>query len=241
VIAYILIGNTNIKVSAAGRGEVSLPVATAARDLPPVLSPLAGAAVVASSVNPAAEAAVASACASVGIPVPFYVGRDFPAGVEMLVDSPCAVGVDRVLNAKAAFAACSAPCAALDFGTALSISVCDGQGRFVGGAICPGVALSLDALHRETALLPSVAPDRPPAALGRNTRDAMLSGCVCGVVGAAREIVSRIERETCSILSVFVTGGDVPLVTPFIPADWTVSAGLTMSGLMLAYDEYRRK
>lgn len=233
--AYILVGNTNIKVSADGRADAVVSVSIARGGLVPALSGQSGP-VAAASVNPAAEEAVAAACASAGLPAPVYVGRDFSTGVEMLVDNPGAVGIDRILNVRAAFEAARGACAAVDFGTALSISVCDSRGRFVGGAISPGIALSLDALHRETALLPAVSPDVPRAALGPNTRDAMLSGCVCGAAGAAREVLSRIEKELGLKLAVFVTGGDAALVGAFLPADWTVTPGLTMTGLRLAYD-----
>ena len=141
------------------------------------------------------QAAVAAACVKASLLAPVYAGRDFVAGVELAVDNPAAVGIDRVLNVKAAFAHSGAACAAVDLGTAISISVCDDTGRFAGGAILPGVGLALAALRERTALLPEVRPALPATPLGRNTAAAMTSGCVFGAVGAIRVQVWRASPE----------------------------------------------
>jgi type III pantothenate kinase len=197
------------------------------------------AAAVAASVNPTAEPLLVEMCFESGLSAPLYAGRDFPTGVEMAVENPAAVGIDRILNVKAAFGRSGAACAAVDFGTATSISVADGRGHFVGGAIMPGMAVALRALEESTALLPAVTLALPGEALGGNTAAAMLSGCVFGTLGATKEIISRINAELGTDLKVFVTGGDAKFLSPIVPAGWTTVGDLTFEGLRLAYDERR--
>jgi len=235
MITYFLIGNTSIKVAHGDGPVLSLPAGAPAETLAAFLDAAGGGAAAAASVNPPAEAAVNEACRRAGLDGPVYVGRDFPAGVEMAVGEPEAVGIDRILNVKAAYARCGSACAAVDLGTAVSISVADGEGAFVGGAIMPGLSLSLRALHEHTAFLPEVAPAAPRCALGGDTAEAMLSGAVNGTRGAIKEVVSNISEEAGSSLAVFLTGTDSALIAPGCPPQWRVVDSLTLEGLRLAY------
>jgi type III pantothenate kinase len=237
---FILLGNTTIKMShEPGMAEV-FPVRTAKASLAAALAAHGGEVVVAACVNPPCEGILQAVCSAASLAVPLYAGRDFSAGVEMAVENPETVGVDRVLNVKAAYARARGAAIAVDFGTAVSISACDGAGRFVGGAILPGLAMALDALASGTALLPEIRPARPKSALGANTVTAMQSGTYYGTLGAAREIVARIQATFGCDNSVFVTGGDAELYSDDMPAGWVLAPGLTMEGLRLAYEESLR-
>jgi len=233
----VLLGNTSVKVESARGCFASFPLPGNAETLRSALKGAADRDVAAASVNPAVEPLLDAACRLEGLSAPVYAGRDFPAGVPMAVGNPASVGIDRVLNVKAAFARCRRALATVDFGTATSVSVADGEGRFVGGAIMPGVGLALRALRENTALLPEVATAFPVSALGKNTVEAMTSGCVFGAAGAAKEVVARIEAAMGTRLEVFVTGGDAAVMAEILPATWTLSQGLTLEGLRLAYDE----
>ena len=198
---------------------------------------LRGEAAVVGSVNPPAEGCLDGACRAAGLKGPYYAGRDFPHGVVMMVDSPSAVGMDRILNVKAAYANCGGACIVADFGTAVSLSAADEAGRFIGGAIMPGVGLALDCLSKHTALLPRVDAALPDSPLGRSTPAALRSGCVFGALGGVKEVISRIGAALGKEFRVYYTGGDGALMESIAPAEWMHVPGLTIEGLRLAYEE----
>ncbi|MHC4713122.1 MAG: type III pantothenate kinase [Planctomycetota bacterium] len=233
---YVIIGNSSIKVSAAGSEPVVLPADASAGLISPAIAGGEGPCV-AASVNPGAESALQQACGDAGVAGPLYAGRDFPTGVTIRVKNPETVGVDRILNLRAAFAEAQAPCAAVDLGTAVSISVADRRGRFIGGAILPGLSLGLESLARSAALLPRVGVDLPPSPLGDETKTAMQSGVVYGSMGAVKEIVERISAVLGRPLEVFLTGRDAALLKALAPAEWRFVPALTLEGLTLAYTE----
>jgi type III pantothenate kinase len=217
VPVYVIIGNSSIKVSAAGSEPVVLPADASAGLISPAIAGGEGPCV-AASVNPGAESALQQACGDAG-------------------ENPETVGVDRILNLRAAFAEAQAPCAAVDLGTAVSISVADRRGRFIGGAILPGLSLGLESLARSAALLPRVGVDLPPSPLGDETKTAMQSGVVYGSMGAVKEIVERISAVLGRPLEVFLTGRDAALLKALAPAEWRFVPALTLEGLTLAYTE----
>ncbi|MCD6405584.1 MAG: type III pantothenate kinase [Planctomycetes bacterium] len=236
---FFLVGNTSVKVAPQGRRPQSFPT-DAAGGIGRFLEGLAGALPVAASVNPAGEETVDEACRSAGLSAPLYAGRDFPTGVEIDVERPEKAGIDRILNVKAAFHRALCPSAAVDLGTAVSISVADGRGHFAGGAILAGISLALKALHEGTAFLPDVLPGVPASPLGRDTVSAMQSGALYGTLGAVREVLARISADLECELEVFLTGGDCRLVGEVSPAPWHIAETLTLEGLQLAHDESLR-
>jgi type III pantothenate kinase len=236
---FFLLGNSTVKVSAR-RGSVSVVAIDAAREeLPALLKPYAGRPAIAACVNPPCEPMLAQACRDAGLGAPLYAGRDLPIHMDFDVENPSTVGIDRVLNVKAAYAVNRRAAATVDLGTAVSVSVVDDDGRFVGGAILPGMSLACRSLASGTASLPLVCPSRPKAALGKSTVAAMESGVFYGTLGAVREIISRVSSELDTDIRVFVTGGDSALMRSDLPDDWTYAPGLTMEGLRLVYEEHR--
>lgn len=236
---FALLGNTTMKVAAGSGPATTLPFDGAREALASVIHRQGCTNIAAASVNPDAEEILAGVATSLTLPAPLYAGRDFSTEMEFDVENPQGVGVDRVLNLKAAFARTGRPSAVVDFGTAVSISVCDAEGRFKGGAILPGVSLSLRALADGTAFLPRLEVAMPESALGRSTRDAMLAGACFGAVGAVKELLVRIADETGVEPAVLVTGGDAKLLAPLMPGAWSVAEELTMEGLRLVYGETR--
>ncbi len=122
---------------------------------------------------------------------PFVLRDDLPLPMPLDIDNEQEVGVDRVCSAAAAFERIQAACAVASFGTALTIDCVSQDGRFLGGAILPGLSMAYDALHARTAALPRVAGGVPRGPFGRNTDEAITNGVVYGAAGALREIVER--------------------------------------------------
>ena len=139
---------------------------------------------------------------------PLVVGdADVRLGIELLTDAPEEVGADRIANAVGAFAAHGGPLIVIDFGTATTLDVVDGEGNYCGGAIAPSAAHSVDALHRAAAQLPRIDVRRPPAVIGTATVQTMQSGVYWGYVGLIEGLVRRIREEFGAPMKVVATGG----------------------------------
>jgi type III pantothenate kinase len=120
----------------------------------------------------------------------------------------------------------------IDFGTATTFDVVDRSGNYCGGAIAPGINLSLEALHMAAAKLPRVAIGRPRQVIGKATVPAMQSGVFWGYVGLIEGLVRRIEEEFGESMTVVATGGLAPLFAEAIPMIDVLDAELTLRGLL---------
>ncbi|MFN7225611.1 MAG: type III pantothenate kinase, partial [Paracoccaceae bacterium] len=116
-------------------------------------------------------------------------------GVPVLMDNPREVGADRIINALAAATLHGGPAIVVDFGTATTFDVISEQGQYVGGAIAPGIEISLEALGRRGAQLRKVELMRPRSVIAKNTVEALQSGMLFGVASQVEGIVSRMIRE----------------------------------------------
>ena len=116
-------------------------------------------------------------------------------GFEIRIDNPEEVGADRLANALAGHQRFGGPLIVLDFGTATTFDVVGADGAYLGGVICPGINLSLGALHQAAARLPRIGIGRPQAVIGRSTVPAMQSGIYWGYVGMIEGLVARIRAE----------------------------------------------
>ncbi|CCQ73862.1 type III pantothenate kinase [Magnetospira sp. QH-2] len=156
-------------------------------------------------------------------------------GIKVLVDRPEEVGADRLINAVAAFDAHAEPQIIIDFGTATTFDVVDGQGSYLGGVIAPGINLSLEALHMAAAQLPRVAISRPGQVIGKGTVEAMKSGIFWGYVSMIEGMVDRIRGEFGAPMRVIATGGLADLFTEATDCIDGVDADLTMRGLLILH------
>ena len=116
-------------------------------------------------------------------------------GFDIRVDNPGEVGADRLANSLAGHTNFGGPLIVLDFGTATTFDVVDKDGGYLGGVICPGINLSLGALHQAAARLPRIGIGRPQSVIGRSTVPAMQSGIYWGYVGMIEGLVARIRAE----------------------------------------------
>ncbi len=129
--------------------------------------------------------------------------RDFPSLVRNRTRNPETVGPDRLAAASAAFFHAGGSCVAVSIGTAITASMVDGKGNFVGGLIAPGLRLQAESLHRNTELLPEVDLRRARSVVGKSTPAAIQAGISYGVEGLLREV-----RREAGKVPVFGSGGD---------------------------------
>ncbi|MBA3233866.1 MAG: type III pantothenate kinase [Propionibacteriales bacterium] len=164
------------------------------------------------------------------------------SGLAVLVDNPREVGTDRVANAVAAAQLVGGPCIVVDFETATTFDVVDAQGRFVGGAIAPGVEASMSALRDQAAQLRQVEVDRPRSVVAKNTIEALQSGAVYGFAGLVDGLASRIAGELgadASELSVIATGNLDSVVVDECACVTRREPYLTLLGLRIIYSRNR--
>ena len=167
---------------------------------------------------------------------PMVVGEaGVELGVKNLVDHPEEVGADRLVNAVAARETYRGPVIVVDFGTATTFDVIDGDGNYCGGVIAPGVNLSAEALHMAAAKLPRVAIARPDRVIGTGTVTAMKSGLYWGYVAMIEGLVKRIKKEYGSDMNVIATGGLAPLFTDATACIKGADLDLTLRGLYSVY------
>jgi type III pantothenate kinase len=166
------------------------------------------------------------------------VGPGVRTGLPLLVDNPHEVGADRVANCVAALERHPGPLVVVDFGTAINFDAVSAAGEFVGGAIAPGLEVSVNALGERAARLFGIELATPPAAIGKNTAENMQSGAIFGFAGLVDGMVRRFAGELGS-LSVIATGGLAGLVTPHCETVDEVAPWLTLDGLRLIWERNR--
>lgn len=164
------------------------------------------------------------------------VGRDTARVTAIKADNPAEVGADRVANAVAAAAFYGSPAIVVDFGTATNIDVVDASGSYIGGAIAPGIRISMDALVARAAQLASVPLEAPAHAIGSNTIEAVQNGIVVGAAAMAEGLVARIKAELeAPGAYVIATGGLASVVARSTDAFDAVDPTLTLRGIQEIY------
>jgi len=173
---------------------------------------------------------------------PLVIGEPGVAiAARPLVDRPEEVGADRLVNTVAAHERYGGPLVVVDFGTATTFDVVDSDGNYRGGAIAPGINLSLQALAMAAAKLPSVPIARTDRVIGTATVACMQSGLFWGYVGLIEGLVGRIRQEFGAPMGVISTGGLAPLFDGVTPAIEKTDPDLTLWGLRLIYRHNRNR
>lgn len=163
-------------------------------------------------------------------------------GVPVLMDNPREVGADRIINALAAVRRYGGPALVVDFGTATTFDVISPEGQYVGGAIAPGVEISLEALGRRGAQLRKVELQRPRSVIAKNTVEALQSGMLFGLAAQVEGLVARMIDELgvpAADVTVIATGHLAPLVLDECSCFTAHDPWLTLQGLRLVFDRNR--
>ena len=163
------------------------------------------------------------------------VGPGLKTGLNILLDNPSQMGGDLVASDVAALREHKPPLIVIDMGTATTMSVLDENGAHLGGCVCPGVQLSVDALTANTSLLPGIHLDQPKQAIGRNTADAMRSGVMMGAASMLDGMIDRFEEELGQKCTVVITGGIGRFVVPLCRHEMIYDRDLIMKGLAALY------
>jgi len=193
-------------------------------------------AVAVSNVVPALSRAVDELCRRHFGGPPLSIGPGVRTGIQIHYDDPRQVGADRIANAIAAHHLFGGPAILCDFGTATTVDAIDGKGNYLGGAMAPGVLISLDALVRHAARLSPVDLAAPESVLGRNTTASMQAGLVYGYAGLVDGLVARMRAEVGGDARLILTGGLAPLMAELIAGVHAVDEELTLTGLRLIHE-----
>jgi type III pantothenate kinase len=157
-------------------------------------------------------------------------------GVPLLYDNPKEVGSDRIVNALAAYHLYGGPAVVVDFGTSTNFDVVSAKGEFLGGALAPGIEISIDALASRAARLVKVEVVRPRSVIGKTTVEALQSGILYGFAGQIDGLVRRIVAELGGRATVVATGGLASLVIEESETIREHEPDLTLIGLRLVYE-----
>lgn len=246
-VVVIDIGNTTIAMGTWHAGEIKSPLTVPTIDASAfddaftahrTADPTPPAATVIGSVVPDVLERVRTRVLAETDRDALVIGEVVPLPMEVAVDDPGAVGVDRVCAAAAAYEKLQQACAIVDFGTAVTVDLTDDDGTFLGGAILSGVSLQLRSLHEHAAALPQADAAVPERPFGRNTVEAMQTGVCRGICGGVRGIVEGYATHLKHWPHVIATGGDAAMLAPHCDFIDTLVSHLALRGVGLAYTKH---
>ncbi|MFC4075505.1 type III pantothenate kinase [Salinithrix halophila] len=171
---------------------------------------------------------------------PLIVGPGVKTGLNIQYETPREVGADRIVNAVAALERYGTPVIVVDFGTATTFCFINEEGRYIGGAITPGINVATEALYERASQLTRVEIVKPESVVGRNTVKAVQAGVFYGYVGVVDGIVSRMRNQLREIPTVVATGGLAELICGDTQTIDEVDPLLTLEGLKLVFERNRK-
>jgi type III pantothenate kinase len=173
-----------------------------------------------------------------GFPAVVLGGAGVKSGMPILYDNPREVGPDRIADAVGAYDLYGGPSIVIDFGTATTVEAISDKGEYLGGAICPGIEISLDALFGRAAALHRVAIAEPRNVIGKTTNESIQSGVLYGYAAMVDGLCERVEREIGEA-TVVATGGQAELIAPYTKAINEIEPWLTLHGLRIIFERNR--
>ena len=171
---------------------------------------------------------------------PLVVGPGLKTGLDIRLENPGQMGAGLVAADVAALSEHKPPLIVIDMGTATTMTVLDPNGAHLGGCVCPGVKISLEALTGQTSLLPGIQLDSPKQALGRNTADAMRSGIMFGTAAMLDGMIDRFQAETGWDFTIVATGGLARHIVPLCRHGILYDRHLIIKGLAKLYRDNTR-
>jgi type III pantothenate kinase len=169
---------------------------------------------------------------------PLVVGPGVKTGMPVRYENPYEVGADRIVNAVAAYELYHEAVVAVDFGTATTFDCVSAQGEYLGGVICPGIHISMEALFERASKLHRVQIAKPKSVIGKTTTGALQSGLLYGYAGLVDSMVERIRSEL-GPARVVATGGLAHRIADESAAIERVEPFLTLEGLRILYEKNR--
>ena len=169
------------------------------------------------------------------------IGSGIKTGLNIRIDDPAQLGADLVADSVAGIAEYPLPLAIFDMGTANTVCVIDGEKRYLGGMIYPGLGVSLDSLTSHASQLGGISLEAPPErVIGRNTIDCMKSGVIYSAAAAMDGIIDRIEEELGEKVTVVATGGLARRIVPHCRREIILDDDLLLKGLQILYEKNKR-
>ena len=193
--------------------------------------------IVISSVVPTINFTIEHMCQTYFEKMPMFVVPGIKTGIHIKYDNPKELGSDRIANAVACYELYGGPCIYIDFGTATSFGVISDKAEFLGGAICPGLKVTADAIVDRTAKLPRFELVKPAAVIGKNTVTNLQSGILYGHIGMVKYLIQKMKEELNSDCKVIATGGMALLVKDEAPEINILDGLLTLKGLRIIYEK----
>jgi type III pantothenate kinase len=253
MLLAIDIGNSNVKFAVFTEGvqtalwrcatqtkrtsdEYAVFVASCARGSGLDLQSITGAII--SSVVPEVTPLVEAACRQLFSFTPAIIGKTLTLPVKCLVDNPTATGSDRLVAIMAVRELYPLPALIVDFGTATTFTLINADGDYCGGAIAPGVGLSLRALTEAAAQLPKIDLASPPDVAAKNTIHAMQSGSYYGSIAMVEGMISRLSASFGEFSTIVASGGICPIFQDRIEGITTYDPNLNLTGLRFIYESF---
>ena len=162
------------------------------------------------------------------------------SGLKFATGNPKEAGADRIADVVAAYSVYGGGCVVIDFGTATTFDCIDAKGRYMGGSIAPGPAISAQSLSLKTAQLPQVEMKKPAKSIGSSTVECIQSGLYFGYVGLIKEIIRRIKSEM-KVNRIIATGGLAELMSGEIKEIQEIAPDLTLEGIRIIWQNAKNK
>ena len=163
------------------------------------------------------------------------VKSDMQTKINICTDNPAAVGSDLIVTAAAAITEYESPLIIIDMGTATTITVVDEGNLFLGGAIIPGIQISMEALINRAAQLPAIQLEKPAQVIGKNTIERIRSGIIYGTASMLDGMIERMEKELSKKMIVIATGGMAEYIVPICNHGIYLERDLLLKGLNIIY------